>query len=158
TSTGTWYEKGAFENVGEVERKIAQPGFMQGVEPGYFDKIRKEEPSQIPNDVFNMMTFAVSSVRDATGVNLEILGQQSNDQSGITEAHRKQSAMNVLAPLFAAQRQYRKISGRITLYFIRAYLSDGRWIRLVGPANAKYVQLAKQAGSAKYDIIVDESP
>lgn len=156
--TGFWYEEGAFDNVGGLEEKLAKPGFVQKVNAGFLEKIRKEEPAPIPPDAMQLMQHAIQSIRDAAGPGLEAMGQQTNDQPGVVEVERKKAVMNILAPFFSAQRQYRKIAGRITLYFIRTYLSDGRWIRIVGPANAKYVQLAKREESVKYDIIVDESP
>jgi hypothetical protein len=80
------------------------------------------------------------------------------DQPGVLEHSRKQSAMAILAPFFNAMRRYRKESGRITLYFIREYMSDETMIRVVGQGEAKYVPLAQAKGFDKYDVIADQSP
>jgi len=158
--TGMFYEDGVFERPGEVERKIAKPGFSVQTAMGAISggRLKINEPTPIPQDAMGLMEYAIGSIRDVTGVNIELMGQTQNEQPGVVENARKQSAMTILAPLFAAQRQYRKMAGRLTLYFIRTYLSDGRFIRIAGQANAKYVRLAKRDGNPKYDIIVDQSP
>lgn len=154
----TWYEEGAFENQAEVEKQLAKPGGVIKIQPGWFDKVRTEPPVQLPNNSFQLMEYAIASVRDTTGVNVELLGLADRDQPGILEQQRKQSAMAILAPLFDAKRHYVKNAGRLTLYFIKKYLSDGRLIRIVGQGAAKYVPLTKTPDFNEYDVVVDEAP
>lgn len=154
----TWYEKGAFDNVATIEKRMANPGAVMEIENGFFDKVRTDQPAQLPNNSFQLMEYAIASVRDTTGVNVELLGMADRNQPGVLEQQRKQSAMAILAPLFDAKRHYVKMAGRLTLYFIQEYLSDGRLIRIVGEEGAKYVPLTKSDGFLEYDVIVDESP
>lgn len=154
----TWYEEGAFESPADVEKQLAKPGAAIKIEQGYFDKVRVEQPAQLPNNSFQLMEYAIASVRDTTGVNVELLGLADRDQPGILEQQRKQSAMAILAPLFDAKRHYIKNAGRLALYFIQTYLSDGRLIRIVGNGKAQYVPLTKSKGFSEYDVVVDESP
>lgn len=154
----TWYEEGAFENAAEVEKKLAKPGGVIKVEAGYLEKVRTEAPAQLPNNSFQLMEYAIASVRDATGVNVELLGLADRDQPGILEQQRKQSAMAILAPLFDAKRHYIKNAGRLTLYFIQKYLSDERLIRVVGEGAARYVPLTKRPDFVEFDVVVDEAP
>ncbi len=153
-----FHERGVFDNIATVEKKMANPGATIEVNEGMLDKMRVEQPVQLPNNSFQLMEYAIASVRDTTGVNVELLGMADRNQPGILEQQRKQSAMAILAPLFDAQRRYRKNAGRLTLYFIHEYLSDGRLIRIVGDEGAKYVPLTKAEGFDEYDVIVDESP
>jgi hypothetical protein len=155
---GLDYESGAFDDVTKIEKNQAKPGALTEIQPGYFDKVRRVQPAQIPTNVFELMQFAIVSLRDVTGVNVETLGTADRNQPGILEHQRKQSAMTILAPLFDSQRRYRKAAGRLTLYFIQEYLSDGRLIRIVGEADQKYVPLTKQPGFVEYDVIVDQAP
>lgn len=154
----TWYEDGAFENQAQVEKDMAKPGAVMKIEAGFFEKVKTEPPVQLPNNSFQLMEYAIASVRDTTGVNVELLGLADRDQPGILEQQRKQSAMAILAPLFDAKRHYMKEAGRLTLFFIQKYLSDGRLIRIVGDGQAKYVPLTKRPDFVEYDVIVDESP
>jgi hypothetical protein len=101
---------------------------------------------------------ALDFIRDVSGVNLELLGLRDATQSGVLEEHRKQAGMSILAGLFDSLRLYRKRQGRILLYFILTYLSDGRLIRIVGEEGAKYVPLIHQPGLVDYDVVVDDEP
>jgi hypothetical protein len=59
-----------------------------------------------------LLAFAISSFKDVSGINLELLGQQDQNQPGILEAMRKQAGMTVLATLFDALRNFRKQVGK----------------------------------------------
>lgn len=155
---GIDYEDGAFEDVSLVEQNQSKPGSMLKIAPGFFEKVRRTNPTQIPNNVYQLMEFSVTSLRDVTGVNVELLGTAERNQPGVLEQQRKQSAMAILAPIFDSQRRYRKMAGRLEMYFIGEFLSDGRLIRISGEDNAKFVPLTKQTGFKEYDIIVDQAP
>ena len=101
----------------------------------------------------------MDGVQEVTGINLEMMGLANRAQAGVLEAQRKQAGLTIVMPLFDALRRYRKEQGRVLLHFITEYLSDGRLIRIIGKnGNEQYVPLAKQADTAKYDVIVDEAP
>lgn len=153
---GLIHDEGAFENEAEVDKKMAKPGWRLPKRQGYEANFIPPQP--IPNNTFDLMQFAISSGRDVTGVNVELLGLADRDQPGVLEDQRKRSAMAILAPFFAAIRRYRKEAGRLTLYFIKEFMSDGRLIRITGAGKAQYVPLTKQAGFDKYDVVVDQSP
>lgn len=155
---GLIHEEGAFERPQDIEKQMAKPGWRLQTRNGYGDKVKFVPPTGIPNNTFDLMQFAVGSVRDTTGVNVELLGLADRDQPGVLENARKQSAMAILAPFFDALRRYRKEAGRLTLYFIKEYLSDGRLIRITGEGKAQYVPLTKVGDFNQYDVIVDQSP
>lgn len=153
---GLIHDDGAFENEAEIEKKMAKPGWRLAKRQGY--EVNFVPPTPIPNNTFDLMQFAISSGRDVTGVNVELLGLADRDQPGVLEDQRKRSAMAILAPFFNAVRRYRKEAGRLTLYFIKEYMSDGRKIRISGTGKAQFVPLTKTADFDKYDVIVDQSP
>lgn len=153
---GLIHDKGAFDDPADIEQRMAKPGFRLEKNAGY--DVQPVPPTPIPNNTFELMQFSIGSGRDVTGVNLELLGMTDRDQPGVLEHSRKQSAMAILAPFFNAMRRYRKESGRITLYFIREYMSEETMIRVVGQGEAKYVPLAQAKGFDKYDVIADQSP
>ena len=43
----------------------------------------------------DLIQFAITSIRDCTGINLELLGQKDINQPGILEAERKQTGITV---------------------------------------------------------------
>lgn len=155
---GLFAEKGAFENDREAEDTYARNDRITHLKSGGLAKIQVKEPPALPQNLAELMTYALSSIRDASGVNLELSGLQEQDQSGVLAEHRKQSGMTVLAGLFDSLRRYRKRNGRTLLYFIQTYISDGRLIRIVGEEGAKYVPLIHQPGLVEYDVIVDDDP
>lgn len=155
---GIYAERDAFDNDRDAEDSIAKSERITYLKPGGLAKIQPKEPPALPQNLAQLMTYALSSIRDASGVNLELSGLQEQDQSGVLAEHRKQSGMTVLAGLFDSLRRYRKRQGRILLYFIQNYISDGRLIRIVGEEGAKYVPLVHQPGLVEYDVIVDDDP
>jgi hypothetical protein len=154
---------GFFENDLEGEESYAKQdqvtylkaGALSGANP----KFAPKPQAQFPSSTFELMQYANNSLRDVSGVNVEVLGQQqSASQAASLDMQRKQSAMIILQPLFDSLRRYRKGQGRLLLYLIENYLSDGRLIKIVGKDQAQYVPLVRQPGVSTYDVIVDESP
>jgi hypothetical protein len=161
---GIMAERGNFfENDMDGEESYAKQDTVTYLKSGALSgpnaKFAEKPQAQFPASTFQLMQFAISSLRDVTGVNVEILGQQQGaDQAASLDLQRKQSAMIILQPLFDSLRRYRKEQGRLLLYLIENYLSDGRLIRIVGQDQAQYVPLVRQPGVTTYDVIVDESP
>jgi hypothetical protein len=155
---GLFAERGAFDNDRTAEESYARSDRITFLKPGGLQKIEQKTPPALPQNLADLMAYALSSIRDASGVNLELAGLQEQDQSGVLAEHRKQSGMTILATLFDSLRRYRKRQGRIMLYFIQTYISDGRLIRIVGEEGARYVPLVRQEGVAEYDVVVDDDP
>jgi hypothetical protein len=157
-------ERGAFfddDAAGEAswakqdQVTFLKPGALSGAAGA---KMIAKPVSEFPAASFNLMQYAVASLPQVTGVNAEALGMQgAADQAASLDLQRKQSVLTILQPLFDSLRRYRKNQGRLMLYLIDTYLSDGRLIKIVGEENAKYVPLIKQPGVAEYDVIVDEA-
>jgi hypothetical protein len=157
---GIMAEETAFADIRKAEDDWADPQAIVMVAPGAIagSKIMPRPVTPMPPALGEMMTLAMSAIRDSTGVNLETLGLVERDQPGIVEYSRKQAGMTVLAGLFDALRRYRKDQGRLMLWYITNFLSDGRLIRIGGQDQAKYVPLLKQEGISEYDVIVDDTP
>lgn len=122
------------------------------------NKVRERNAAGVPAGLNQLLDFTVTSLPAVAGVNLEFLGMADREQPGVLEHQRKQAAISTLAEFFNALRLYRKQQGRVLLQFINEFISDGRLIRIVGKTEAKYVPLARTAGTLQYDIVVDEAP
>ncbi len=157
---GLLAEKTAFADIRQAEKSWADPSAITWVNAGAISQgqIREKAPAQYPAGIAELMTFAVSSIRDVTGVNLEMLGLADRQQAGVLEAQRKQAGLTILATLFDSLRRYRKEQGRVLLHLIREYISDGRLVRIVGTERERYVPLLRAEGVAAYDVIVDDAP
>ena len=157
---GILAEEDAFPDQREAEESYAQPDAITWVRKDAIrnQKIMQKPGQGLPTAYINLLQFAITSIRDVVGINLELLGQRDVNQPGILEAQRKQAAMTILATLFDSLRRFRKNIGRCRLYFIQNYLSDGRWIRINGPEGHKFTQLLREKTLGRYDVIVDDAP
>lgn len=155
-------EADAFDDPDDAEDKWAEPDAIviaaNGALSGDRPKIMPRPAPSIPPQLTELLQFAISSVRDCPGVNVELLGIVEKDQPGVVEHMRKQAGMTVLAGLFGALRRYRKEQGKLMLWFITTFLSDGRLIKIGAPEQAQYVPLVRQPDTVTYDVIVDDTP
>lgn len=156
---GVIMEQDAVDDPAEVEKKWAQPDGIVFVRPGAISKIKEKPQINLPPGLDRLVAYFLDSVHEVTGINLELLGMANREQAGVLEHQRKQAGVTIIAPLFDGLRRYRKEQGRVLLYFIQNYISDGRLIRITGDGgNEKYVPLVKDPDTAKFDVIVDEAP
>jgi hypothetical protein len=157
---GIMAEADAFDNPQEAEETWADPSAITWMAPDALKtgKIQPKPQAQWPQGIESLMQFAITSIRDVTGVNLELLGLVDREQPGILEHQRKQAGMTILAGLFDSLRRYRKEQGRLMLWYITEFLSDGRLIRIGGPEEARYIPLLRHPDTVTYDVIVDDTP
>jgi len=155
-------EEDAFKDIRDTEEKWARPDTIvwakRGALSGDKPKFMPRPGGTFPQGHIQLMEFAISAIRDVTGINLELLGMKDANQPGVVESMRKQAGMTVLATVFDSLRRFRKLGGRIRLHIIQNYLSDGRLIRIVGPEGAKAVPLMKDKCTGDYDVIIDDAP
>jgi hypothetical protein len=153
-------EDDAFDDWDDALESWASPDAIVKAAAGAVKggKIMPRPTNEIPQGLDKLLTLAISSIRDCAGINLELLGQVDANQPGVVEHMRKQAGMTVLADIFNSLRRYRKEQGKLLLYFITTFMSDGRLIRIGGADNAKYVPLVRQPDTVEYDVIVDQMP
>ena len=154
---GVMAEKDAVASVRDFEESWASSDRVTWVQPGALaaGKIDRKPQAELPSQLDRMMQFAVSSIRDTSGVNLEMLGMADRQQAGVLEQQRKQSAMTVLAPMFDSLRRYRKAQSRLLLYYIQNFLSDGRKLRIVGQEYQQTVAVTSDITAGEYDVVID---
>lgn len=155
---GLMAETDAFVNPRKAEEEWANPSSVILLKQGGLEKVRERQAATFPASIDRMMQFSIQAMGDVTGLPLEVIGMVDRQQAGVLEAERKKTGITMLATLFDSFRHYHKDQGRLLLYFIQEYLSDGRLVRITGPEGMKYVPLMKQSDTAKFDVIVDEMP
>ena len=157
---GIMVEEGAMKDSRTVEQTWSSPKRVTIFNTGALRNgaVQPKPVGQYPTSMDKMLAFAVSSIRDVSGVNVEMMGMADRDQPGIVEVQRKQSAMAILAPYFDALKSYRKEAGKVQLCFIRRYFPAETLARVVGDKYAKYVPMLKNEEALKFDVIVDEAP
>lgn len=158
---GAFVEETALVNPRQAEEIWNDPNPLIVVRDGALSggKIHERNPIQYPAGIDRLLQFAVGSIPHVTGMNMEMMGLVDREQAGVLEMQRKRAAMAIIAQFFDALRRHTKERGRVVLYFIKEYLSDGRLVRIVsGSGNEEYVPLMKQQVDTDYDIVVSDSP
>lgn len=156
-SGGMFYEKGAIANINRFKSDLSHPAKNIELTPGGLAKIRPKDVVTFPSGIDKLMNYAIESINDLVGVNLEMLGVANRDQAGVLEAQRKEAGITILADFFDSLRRYRKEQGRVLADFVIEYISDGRLIKIEGEELGKYVPLFKKELDFKYDIIIDNT-
>ena len=155
---GLLAEINAFVDPTKAQEEWSSPDSVTFLHEGGLSKVKEKGQTPFPSGLDKLMQFALGSLPMVTGINLEALGLANREQAGVLEAQRKQAAYGLLSPYFDALRRYRKEAGRVLLYFIHEFISDGRLVRIGGPESQQFLPLTKQPDAPRYDIIVDQSP
>jgi len=157
---GVMLERSAALDVSDFEARWADPAGIIWLNDGALrhGQVQPKPPPVWPAGVERLLEYAMRAFSDVSGVNAELLGMVDRQQPGVLEWQRKQSAVTLLAPLFDSLRRFRKIKGRAWLYWMRTYVSDGRVVRIVSDDGKEgWVPLWRDAATADYDIVVDQS-
>jgi hypothetical protein len=158
---GVMYEAGAVEDARAFEEGWAAADSATMVNNGALSggRIQPKPQVQMPAALMQLTQFAISTIRDTSGVSLELMGMADRQQAGVLEYQRKQASMTTLATYFDSLRFYRKMQGEVILSFLRDHIAPtGRLVRIVKEGLQQYIPLATETGTRKYDVIVDDSP
>lgn len=155
---GIMAETGAFVDPRKAQDEWSSPDSVTLLNEGGIAKVKEKQMTQYPAGLSQMMEFALNSLPQVTGINLEALGLANRDQANVLEQSRKQAAYGLLAPVFDSLHRYRKEQGKVMLFFMRTFISDNRMVRIVGPGMEQYIPLTKVPDAQKFDIIVDQAP
>lgn len=161
----TMYEEGAFDNIIEAEREMAQfnpfiklsEGAMGGP-GGSGKKYEIVPPAEIPEGMFTMWQTFLQLIRDVTGINIDMLGQSTGDIAGTTTRQRRMAGLATVAMFFNAYRRFLINETPGVLEYIQKFYTDDRWIRVGGEFNSQVVKLAKEDSDISWDFILDDTP
>lgn len=158
---GVMYEMGAVEDARAFEDGWAAADSAVQVNNGALTagRIQPKPQVQMPGALMNLTQFAIGAIRDTSGVSLELMGMAERQQAGVLEYQRRQASMTTLATYFDSLRFYRKQQGEVILSFLVNHIAPtGRLVRILKQGMEQYVPLAVDAGTRKFDVIVDDSP
>lgn len=157
---GIMAEKGAFTDIRQAEATWASPKRITIANDGALanNRIQPKPAAEYPTSMDKLLQFAITSMRDVSNINVELLGLADRDQPGIVETQRKQSALSSLAPYFDSLKSYRKVAGKSALEFVRRYVPDDTLARILGEKYARYIPAIRDEAAIRFDVIVDESP
>lgn len=158
---GVIAEKNAFADPRQAERSYASPTAITWASKDAIaqKRIMPKPGAGLTNGYAQLLQFAIDSIPAVTGINQELLGLRDVNQPGVLEAHRKQSAMTILAPIMDSKRRFLKNLGRIKLSVIQEYFSDGRLVRITTPEGVQELRkLTPDVTQGDHEIIVSEAP
>lgn len=160
---GLMVETDAPANVRRFEDEWSSPDKITWMKPGALSnpngpKIKEKIVPTFPAAIVTMIQYAIESLRDVTGVSVEMLGQTEGDVPGVSQRQRQQQGMTILAHMFMSLTRFRKEEAVSAMALIRDYIADGRLIRIGGDYNSQAVPLLKDPLTMEYDLIIDESP
>lgn len=160
---GLMIETGAVVNPRRFEAEWSMPDKISFLKDGALSgpngpKVKEKSIPQFPPAIVTMIQYAIESLRDVTGVSIEMLGFSEGNTPGVSQRQRQAQGMVILAGLFSSLTRFRKSEALSTLEFVREYIADGRLIRVGGDYNAQSMPLLRDPLSVEYDLIVDESP
>lgn len=157
---GIMIEEGAHKDIKQLQLDWAKTGdvavFNRGALSGGMVQNKPQPP--MLTGLADLMQLSLASIRDVTGVNQETIGMADRNQAASLEYQRRQAGVTILAAFFDNLRRYRKEQGRVLLYFIQNYISDGRLVRILGEnGTPKFLKLVRMNDTAQYDLIVDQA-
>lgn len=148
--------KGSFHNKAEWQEKVAQPGAMLEYNATRGKPEQIQTPA-IPRHLIDMASERPAMMQAISGVNTDMMGIRQASDAGVTMDMRKKSALTVLAEYFDNFRHTKMALGKVLLFYIQAYITPGRRIRVLGPEGATYVEMTEDMQLGDYDLTVDET-
>jgi hypothetical protein len=148
--------KGSFHNKADWQTKLAMPGAMLE----YNKTQGKPEPipvPTIPRHIIDMAFTRPQSMREISGVNVELTGARQASDPGVVMEMRAKAAKTVLAPIFDNYRKSKKQLGMVLLAYMQTYISPGRRMRILGPEGPAYVDMTEEMQLGRYDVTVEET-
>ena len=161
---GVWFEEGAIVDAVRAERDHNRPGSFTELSAGALTegRVREKAPAAFPQELHNLLPFALQSIQDCVGINNEQLGMVAGtdaNRAALLESERRKAGVTLMAHFFDAKRLFMKRQGRLLLRYILSFMNDGRLIRVVSEGNKQYARLLiEDPDSVKYDIVVDDAP
>lgn len=148
--------KGSFHNKQDWAEKAALPGQMLEY------NAQRGKPEQIgtppiPRHLIDMAFTRPQTMREISGVNVELTGQRQGSDPGVVMEMRAKAAKSVLAPMFDNFRRSKKELGKILLAYLQAFVRPERRIRVLGPEGSDYVEMTLDMQAGRYDVVVEEA-
>lgn len=143
----------AVDDWDEVAEEVARPDGIIRVKKGSLFEIRNVV--QLAEEHVNLMQQDRQFIESTGGVTDEMMGRESNAQSGKAILARQDQGHAVTAELFDNLRMSIQLVGEITLSLIEQYYTDRKVVRVLGDrGQAQYVTInePQEDGSLLNDI------
>jgi hypothetical protein len=131
-------EPNAFDDISQAEDSWAESDSITWLAEGGASKIIPKPTTPMPASLTDMLSFAVSSMPQISGVSLDMQGLNTNPQAMVLEQERRKVGKKLLAPFFSSLTRYRHDCGVAFWKLIKSYVDPARLI-LIGDLEAQQV-------------------
>lgn len=161
-------EEGAVDDVEKTRYEAAKPDGVLIVRPDSLFQLNKN--IDVAQTQFQLLQQSQREIQDA-GVANELVGQESNAESGVAIQLRQNQATLLLRELFANLRRARRQVFKLVLEEMQQYWTSEKLIRITDDPEAGEIILNQRVtdpntgepvvinnlGLGKYDLIIEES-
>lgn len=140
------HEAGAILNIEEYEKNSADPGFHLELAANGIGRYKFETQPQISPIYSNFSAECSQSMKDASGIQNEMMGQETSSRTpGVTVRNRQETGLAVLYTLYDNFKESRILGDKILLKMLQQFTAPGELVRIVGPEGAQLVQINTQS-------------
>lgn len=161
------HEAGAVLNLDEYEERGSDPTFHLELISGGLSKVKFSNQPQISPVYGELYKLYQQSIKDASGIQNDMLGIQSfSREPGISMQMRQDSSIAVLYILFANFTESRTNATKMLMRLMQQYVTTAEVIRIDGAKGAQLLEINTQMNpqvegfndisAVEFDFIVDE--
>lgn len=153
-------EEGVTDNHAAFEEKVANRDSVVWLKDGKLQSLRENIPVTTPTGFENPLAISVKSQFETTGLNFEILGQQTDEISGVLDKQRTERGYDMLLDVINNYRMFIKEIGRKDLDLFKdiAEQAPGQIIKVVGNNGVTSIPMLKDSMSQNFAVLIDDAP
>lgn len=155
---GIMAEEGAADDMDEFARTFADASKVKRLAPGGLNRVRQLDGAPMSPALPYFFETARSSIPSILGINAEVMGMVTAEQSNVLERTRQDASLTAFQSLFASERMFRKEVGRLLLGFMTRYYGDDAFVRVCGPEVIPHLPAIQAVDVARADIQIDQEP
>jgi hypothetical protein len=137
---GVYAETDAFVDQRQAEQSLKEAGSITWVNAGSLagGKLKEREVPKMPNAPMQMQEFSKDIMKQITGINPDLLGQdRGRQEAGVVIRLRQQQGTVLLRPLFRAYNEMKKQLFMRQLSIIMSYMPTPQVMKILGQ-NERY--------------------
>jgi hypothetical protein len=140
------HEVGAILNIEEYETRSSEPNFHLEIAGGKMEAFKFIQQPQI-SPIYQQLDVVYSqSMKDASGVQNELMGVQTTSREpGVSVRARQETNLAVLYLLYDNLRESRHNAAWILTGLIQQYMTQAQLIRIEGESGKQLVQINSQS-------------
>ncbi len=156
-------EEGALiddQDLEQVRTEIARPDCLLVLARGALTNgaFKVEQNPALAHQQMLIAQQRRTEIQEVTGINMEMVGSESNAVSGRAILARQAQGSTILAPLFDNYRRSRRIVATLACRWIQRLYTPGMVIRITDEFGQLSSVTLGDISDFKYDVVVGETP